>query len=152
MTNAVCNSDNESWFIIHQCRLRAISRNKTTFNFNATVLHPANVIHLRIELFKKANTYMPWLVNETVDICRFLKRPFNLAVITVVNLFKEFTNFNHTCPYVVRHKLLKFAFDSTFTSFITLGTTNCEGLLSEMEYSATFDTNRRIFIDYYVVI
>ncbi|KRG04187.1 uncharacterized protein Dmoj_GI26084 [Drosophila mojavensis] len=34
-------------------------------------------IHYRAELFQKANGYKPWLVNATVDACRFLKRPFH---------------------------------------------------------------------------
>ncbi|XP_017958372.1 uncharacterized protein LOC108652690 [Drosophila navojoa] len=99
MTNAVCESYNESWVVIHKCRVRAISRNKTTFNFNGTFLHPAYKIHYRAELFQKANGYKPWLVNATVDVCRFLKRPFHPFAILLGKLFLEFSNFNHTCPY-----------------------------------------------------
>ncbi|EDV90987.1 GH22192 [Drosophila grimshawi] len=100
MTNAVCTSLNKSWVAIHECRLRAINRHKTTFNFNGTILHPANHISLRYEMFQKANGYKPWLFNTTIDACRYLKKSFNPFVIMVFNLYKEFTNFNHTCPYM----------------------------------------------------
>ncbi|EDV90986.1 GH22194 [Drosophila grimshawi] len=100
MTNAVCTSLNKSWVAIHECRLRAISRHKITFNLNATFLYPANDISVRFEVFQKANGYKPWLFNTSVDACRYVRKPFNPFVIMVVNLFREFTNFNHTCPYV----------------------------------------------------
>ncbi|EDW57319.2 uncharacterized protein Dvir_GJ15149 [Drosophila virilis] len=100
MTNAVCESYNKSWMDIHKCRLRAVSRNKTTFNFNGTVLHPAYNIGVRGELFLKANGYKPWLANVTINVCRFIKKPYNPIAIIVFKLFREFTNFNHTCPYL----------------------------------------------------
>ncbi|KAH8415824.1 hypothetical protein KR222_001518, partial [Zaprionus bogoriensis] len=99
-TNAICKSYNESWFVVHNCRLKAVSRNITTFNFNGTVLHPAYNIGLRAQMFQKANTYLPWLVNTELDVCRFVKRAYNPVVIMVFNLFKEFSNFNHSCPYM----------------------------------------------------
>ncbi|EDW57320.2 uncharacterized protein Dvir_GJ15150 [Drosophila virilis] len=99
-TNAVCESYNKSWMVIHECRLRAVSRNKTTFNFNGTVLHPANDIHVRFELFVKASGYKPWLVNITVDGCRFIKKRFNAFAMLAYKLLAEFSNFNHSCPYL----------------------------------------------------
>lgn len=59
MTNAVCKSYNESWITIETCRIRAVSRNVTTFNFNGTFLHPAYDIGINGQLFKKANGYKP---------------------------------------------------------------------------------------------
>ncbi|KAH8416126.1 hypothetical protein KR222_008626, partial [Zaprionus bogoriensis] len=55
---------------------------------------------VRGELFKKANGYKPWLYKVDIDVCRFIRRPYNPIAILVFNLFKEFSNFNHTCPYV----------------------------------------------------
>ncbi|XP_062139660.1 uncharacterized protein LOC133848205 [Drosophila sulfurigaster albostrigata] len=98
-TNAVCESYNKSWIVINHCRLHAISRNKTVFNFNGTVLYPCNDIFIEAQIFKKANGYKPWLFKTTVDACRFVKK-YNPVAILVYNLFKEFTNVNHTCPYV----------------------------------------------------
>jgi len=41
--------------VIHQCRLRAINRNKYTLNFNGTILHPVYNVALEGKVFKKAN-------------------------------------------------------------------------------------------------
>ncbi|XP_023177090.2 uncharacterized protein LOC111603644 [Drosophila hydei] len=99
-TNVVCNSYNKSWMLIHRCHLKAINRNKTVLNFNGTVLHPANDITVESQFSLKANGYKPWLYKPKFDVCRFLKKPYNPIVILAYNLVKNFTNFNHTCPYV----------------------------------------------------
>ncbi|XP_034102105.2 uncharacterized protein LOC117566668, partial [Drosophila albomicans] len=115
-SNAVCKSFNESWFLIHQCRIKAIKRNVNTLNFNGTVLYPAYDIFVHLQVFKKANGYKPWLFNVTVDGCRFIKRPNSPFAMLIFNLFKDFSNFNHSCPYMgpqlvkgfyLRHELLK---------------------------------------------
>ncbi|XP_068150785.1 uncharacterized protein [Drosophila tropicalis] len=100
MTNAVCLSYNESWVIIHTCRLKAVQRDRTTFNFNGTILKEARDIELHMRVFKRASGYKPWLFHVEMDACRYLRKPYNPFGILVFNLYKEFTNFNHSCPYI----------------------------------------------------
>ncbi|XP_023035653.1 uncharacterized protein LOC111519393 [Drosophila willistoni] len=100
LTNAVCMSYNKSWVVMNTCRLKAISRNKTTFNFNCTILHPVNDFQLHGQIFKRANGYKPWLFNIRIDVCRFLIHPYNPLVSLVYRMAKEYSNFNHTCPYI----------------------------------------------------
>ncbi|KAH8282840.1 hypothetical protein KR054_010129, partial [Drosophila jambulina] len=99
-TNFVCMSYNESWFKFHECRLKAISREKVILNMNGTILRPAHNIHLKLKLFKKANGFKPWLVDISIDVCRFLRSNYDPVLKIVYSFFKEFSNFNHTCPYV----------------------------------------------------
>ncbi|KAH8377719.1 hypothetical protein KR093_006801, partial [Drosophila rubida] len=99
-SNAICESYNQSWVVIHTCRINAISRNKNAFNFNATVLYPCNHIFIDVQLFKKANGYKPWLYKITIDACRFVKKTYNPIAILIYKLFKDYSNINHTCPYV----------------------------------------------------
>ncbi|XP_017016486.1 uncharacterized protein [Drosophila kikkawai] len=114
-TNFVCMSYNESWFKFHQCRLKAISREKVVLNMNGTILHAAHKIHLQVKLFKKASGFKPWLLDTRIDVCHFVRTNYDPAVKIVFSLFKEFSNFNHTCPYVgpqivkdfyLRHELI----------------------------------------------
>ncbi|KAH8417954.1 hypothetical protein KR222_009060, partial [Zaprionus bogoriensis] len=100
LTNAVCGSLNESWYLIHTCRLQAVNRYRTTFNFNGTILHPAYNIEIDAQLLKKENGYKPFLYKIRFDLCRFFKKPFNPLVIIVYKAVRDFINFNHTCPYV----------------------------------------------------
>ncbi|KAH8295689.1 hypothetical protein KR018_003904, partial [Drosophila ironensis] len=100
MTNAVCESYNESWVVIHQCRLKAVSRSKILFNFNGTIHHPASQITNHIRMLKRESGYKPWLINVKIDCCRFMFKPYNSYGIFFFNIWRRFTNINHTCPYV----------------------------------------------------
>ncbi|KAH8377435.1 hypothetical protein KR093_005440, partial [Drosophila rubida] len=99
LTNAVCESYNKSWIIVNECRLRVLGRNKIVFNFNATLLQPTNNIVLHTQIFKKANGYKPWLINYTIDSCRFMRKSYNPFAIYINSIYISFTNFNHTCPF-----------------------------------------------------
>ncbi|XP_017028009.1 uncharacterized protein [Drosophila kikkawai] len=99
LSNVVCGSYNQSWVRINECRLKAISRNKTIFNFNATFLHPTNDIVMHNRMFKRESGYKPWLINTKVNSCQFMIRPYNPFVLFIFKLYKDFSNINHTCPY-----------------------------------------------------
>ncbi|KAH8408677.1 hypothetical protein KR215_010465 [Drosophila sulfurigaster] len=99
-TNAVCDSLNKSHVVINQCRLRAINRNKTVFNLNMTALQPITNCWLRFQVFKRENGYKPWLMKTSWDACRFMKKAYNPFAIIIYRQFKDFSNFNHSCPYV----------------------------------------------------
>ncbi|KAH8307449.1 hypothetical protein KR044_012590, partial [Drosophila immigrans] len=99
LTNVICESLNESWVHIYDCRLKAISRNLTVFNFNATFFYPVNDIILEMQLFKRANGYKPWLLKTAFDSCRSLRTTFNPFGKLVYNLYKNYSNINHTCPF-----------------------------------------------------
>ncbi|KAH8339343.1 hypothetical protein KR074_012380, partial [Drosophila pseudoananassae] len=98
LTNAKCVSFNQSWVRINQCRLKAISRHRTVFNFNATFLHPSRDIWSNYRVFKRESGYKPWLFNIKYDCCRFLRRPYDGFGIFIYKLFRDFSNINHTCP------------------------------------------------------
>ncbi|KRF98705.1 uncharacterized protein Dwil_GK26856 [Drosophila willistoni] len=51
-------------------------------------------------LFKRASGYKPFLINTEIDMCRYFRKPYSLVSKTLMDLFLDFTNFNHTCPYV----------------------------------------------------
>lgn len=87
--------------MFHNCRLKAVSREKVLLNFNGTVLHPANNIIVHVKLFKKANGFKPWLLDVKLDACRFVRTNFHPFVRIIFDLFKDFSTINHTCPYVV---------------------------------------------------
>lgn len=63
------------------------------------MIHPAKAI--TAQMYRKASGYKPWLFNTSVDICQYLKRPHNPIAIMIIKMIRRFTNFNHTCPYVV---------------------------------------------------
>ncbi|KAH8379525.1 hypothetical protein KR009_005429, partial [Drosophila setifemur] len=98
LTNFVCENHNSSALLIQQCRLKAVRRGKVVLNFVATVLKPVDDLTGRFQVLKKANGYKPWLVDRTLDFCRFLDRPYDPYAIFIYKFAKEFSNVNHSCP------------------------------------------------------
>ncbi|KAH8286136.1 hypothetical protein KR054_003184, partial [Drosophila jambulina] len=101
LTNFKCEAYENSFVTINQCRLKAISRNKTILNFNATLAHPATAILMEYQMLKRANGYKPWLFNMKVDGCRFMRRPYDPITVLIYNSYKKYSNVNHTCPFKV---------------------------------------------------
>ncbi|XP_017119608.1 uncharacterized protein LOC108141030 [Drosophila elegans] len=99
-TNFVCKSHNQSWFVFHYCRLKAISRDRVLLNVNGTVLYPAYDIQVHAKIFKKASGFKPWLLDANIDGCRYMRKNYNPFLGIVFSLFQDFSNINHTCPYV----------------------------------------------------
>ncbi|KRF97923.1 uncharacterized protein Dwil_GK26958 [Drosophila willistoni] len=99
-TNAVCLTYDER-YIVNNCRLKAIKRDRVVFNYNATMLEAAHKVSVHTKVLKKANGYKPWIIDFTLDCCRFHRKNYNPFVIMIYNMFKEYSNINHTCPFEV---------------------------------------------------
>ena len=52
-------------------------------------------------LLKKYNGYKPFLINSTIDCCELVKKRNHPLGNMIYDMFKHFSNINHTCPYVV---------------------------------------------------
>lgn len=100
-TNFVCESFNESWVTIKECRLRAVSRNKTTLTTFVFVTEPAYDIFVRIRVLKKANGYKPWIMDYLIDGCKFMRQRHHPFGKILWNFVKDVSTINHSCPYVV---------------------------------------------------
>jgi len=87
--------------VFHTCRLKAIRRDRVLLNINGTILHPADNISIHAQIFKKASGFKPWLLNAKVDGCRFMRRNYNPIIGIIFDLFQDFSNINHSCPFVV---------------------------------------------------
>ncbi|XP_070133122.1 uncharacterized protein [Drosophila bipectinata] len=99
-SNVVCHSYNESWVLFDTCRLKAVSRERVLLNIKTNILHPTNDIKLHVKMWKKASGFKPWLLDSTVDCCRYMKKSYNPFANIVFNIYKDFSNLNHSCPYV----------------------------------------------------
>ncbi|XP_017058842.1 uncharacterized protein LOC108099731 [Drosophila ficusphila] len=140
-SNFQCKSYNESWFVFNYYRLKAVSRDRVLLNMNGTILHPAYNIKAHVKVYKKANGFKPWVLEATTDACSFIKKRSDPFLRIVYNIFKEFTNINHSCPYV-GHQLLKDFYLKR--ELLVLPLPSGEYLLAMRWYfdkELTFDTN-----------
>ncbi|KAH8285219.1 hypothetical protein KR054_006375, partial [Drosophila jambulina] len=99
-TNLVCVSYNKSWFVYSTCRLKAVSRDRVTMNAIGTIMQRVDNFQLHYQVLKKASGIKPWILEGKIDVCRFLRRNYNPFARLIFDLFKEFTNFNSTCPLI----------------------------------------------------
>lgn len=87
MTNTVCESYNKTIVVFTECRLKAISRNKTTL----TVLVNLTRIY----------GYKPWLMDYRTDLCKLLLKINHPVAKLLLDLLKDTLSFNHPCPFEV---------------------------------------------------
>ncbi|KAH8323201.1 hypothetical protein KR067_000485, partial [Drosophila pandora] len=109
MTNVVCKSHNQSWIVFELCRLKAVGRDKVVLNFIGNVLHPTNSVQVHFDILKKANGFKPWVISTKLDACRYMRKKYNPIATFIIRFLAEFSNINHTCPYVglyLRHEFL----------------------------------------------
>ncbi|XP_064540341.1 uncharacterized protein LOC135429800 [Drosophila montana] len=112
-TNVICETRNKSLVIVDQCRLRALSRNKTILNIGVELLHPVRNLYINWKLYKRENGYKPWLGQYTVDYCAFMRRVNHPVIKLLYDIIQDFTNLNHTCPFVGKIVVKDFFWDTT---------------------------------------
>ncbi|KAH8397283.1 hypothetical protein KR215_011656, partial [Drosophila sulfurigaster] len=100
LTNVICKIHNTTWIHLYECRLKPISRNVTVFNLNGTLDYPVHAITLNLQMFKRANGWKPWLLKTTYDSCLGFRTLCNPIGKYFFNLYRNYSNFNHSCPYV----------------------------------------------------
>ncbi|KAH8250159.1 hypothetical protein KR026_006425, partial [Drosophila bipectinata] len=105
-SNFECQSYNKSMYIVNNCRLKAVSRDRIEVHYNGALLRPAHKVKLHLKVYKRESGYKPWLLETTVDACRFLRKNYNPLAKLLYRTVQEFTNMNHTCPYEVSPKPL----------------------------------------------
>ncbi|KAH8301934.1 hypothetical protein KR044_000963 [Drosophila immigrans] len=99
-TNLKCAFKNASIGEFELCEIKAVNRTHKYINIH-TKLHilPINYATTSLRLMRYDHGYKPFFVNITFDACKYLKNQGNPFVNVFFNIFKGFSNLNHTCPY-----------------------------------------------------
>lgn len=62
---------------------------------------------MNAQFFRKSHDYRPFLYNDTVDVCGFLKKQNQYKFWKRIYSFVlPYTNANHSCPYNVRENYM----------------------------------------------
>uniref|UniRef100_A0A1I8PF82 Uncharacterized protein n=1 Tax=Stomoxys calcitrans TaxID=35570 RepID=A0A1I8PF82_STOCA len=99
-TNLECETFNKSVASFEKCQLKALGRHNVSANVNIKInVLPVDNVMLNAQLFHKGSGYRPFLYNDTLDFCRFMKNPKRWMFWKIVwDAVKPHTNMNHTCP------------------------------------------------------
>ncbi|XP_016977667.1 uncharacterized protein LOC108043465 [Drosophila rhopaloa] len=101
ITNLKCKTVNKDLAEFEYCSIKAINR---TYKYvSGKFKHyklPIKRIKVNFGLYKRFNGYKPFLYNQTVDACLFLKnQKSNPVAKYFYDFLKGVSNLNHTCPY-----------------------------------------------------
>jgi len=88
-------------------------------------INQPDVLQVQLQVFKKdySNKFQPFLINVVLNVCDlFSKRSFMPYGLMILKVAKQFSNFNHSCPFS-GHLLARDAYlpDSSFPNFFPLG-------------------------------
>ncbi|XP_043649712.1 uncharacterized protein LOC122617790 isoform X2 [Drosophila teissieri] len=73
-TNVQCESLDKDFVLFEYCFLKSVNRSFKYVSVKGKLLQiPITKVKLQITLYKRVNSYMPFLYNITFDGCRFLK-------------------------------------------------------------------------------
>ncbi|XP_073835036.1 uncharacterized protein [Musca autumnalis] len=100
-TKLECKDNDKSLVDFKHCQLKAVGRNRIAMQVQAELMEPLHDgLQINAELFRKSHDFRPFLYNDTMDFCGFMKNPnrFMFWKILVQDMVK-YTNLNHTCPY-----------------------------------------------------
>ncbi|KRK01152.1 uncharacterized protein LOC26536161 isoform X1 [Drosophila yakuba] len=100
-TNALCESLDKDFALFDYCFLKSINRTLKYVSLKVNLLKiPVTKVKVKFGLYKRVNSYMPFLYNITFDACRFLKSSNpNPIALYFYSIFQDYSNINHTCPF-----------------------------------------------------
>ncbi|KAM8710955.1 hypothetical protein ACLKA7_017568 [Drosophila subpalustris] len=108
-TNLKCTALNESLTEIKQCRIKAFNRTHKYIMFHSNLkVKPINNITVNFKIMRYDHGYKPFFVDITLDGCKFMKNQKNLIAKMLFDTIKHKTNLNHTCPFDVNFKIMRY--------------------------------------------
>ncbi|XP_037911875.1 uncharacterized protein LOC119652012 [Hermetia illucens] len=86
------------------CSIKALSRYRTAINVEGYLLKPFDDILVNMRIFKKNSvTYLPYMVNVTTNVCKFLSGgsvgAAGFYTRFMIGWINKYSNINHSCPY-----------------------------------------------------
>ncbi|KMY98676.1 uncharacterized protein LOC27207327 [Drosophila simulans] len=101
LKNVVCESLDTSYSDFKRCEMKVIGRGVTAFymiwKFYSV---PIDNFELNLSLHKRSIGYRPFLFNQSLDYCYYMRSPKAYPLIYMLHKsFLSTSNINHSCPY-----------------------------------------------------
>ncbi|XP_017140467.1 uncharacterized protein LOC108154647 [Drosophila miranda] len=99
--NIKCKCYEKSYCEFKKCELKVLGRGIVGLNMHVQAKQlPIHRVKFQVTTFRRFNGYRPFLYNVTVDVCGFVKNPKRFPFFIMVHdAIRNFSNFNHSCPY-----------------------------------------------------
>ncbi|XP_023179640.2 uncharacterized protein LOC111605384 [Drosophila hydei] len=100
-TNLKCNSSDPEFARFDKCKLNVIGRGIVAVDILIVMLKvPIDNVFINWSIWRRYNSFQPFLYNASCDFCQLLARPHRIAFESLVlAAIQTRSNVNHTCPY-----------------------------------------------------
>ncbi|KAH8380224.1 hypothetical protein KR009_009569, partial [Drosophila setifemur] len=101
LQNVICKSLDTSYAEFTRCEMKVVRRGVAAFFMHCKVYKlPVTNADVSVSLLKKSNGYRPFLFNQTLDYCYYMRNPQAYPLIySMHKAFMPYSNINHSCPY-----------------------------------------------------
>uniref|UniRef100_A0A6P4FX27 Uncharacterized protein LOC108053807 n=1 Tax=Drosophila rhopaloa TaxID=1041015 RepID=A0A6P4FX27_DRORH len=101
LKNVNCESFDTSYWDFHRCEMKIVRRGVAAFYMIWKIYKlPINNAIINVSLYKKSNGYRPFLFNQSVDFCYYMRNPQAHPLMSMLHkAFMPASNINHSCPY-----------------------------------------------------
>ncbi|XP_037722444.1 uncharacterized protein LOC119555236 [Drosophila subpulchrella] len=101
LQNVVCESFDPSISEFSRCEMKIVQRGVSAFYMIwKWYKKPINNFNVNLSFHKKSNGYLPFLFNQTLDYCYYMRNPKAHPLIYMMHKpFLPVSNINHSCPY-----------------------------------------------------
>ncbi|XP_016965225.1 uncharacterized protein LOC108034778 [Drosophila biarmipes] len=101
LQNVVCETLDTSVSEFTRCEMKIIRRGVAAFYMDWKLNKvPINNVDINVALYKKSNGYRPYLFNQSLDFCYYMRKPQAHPLIHMLHrVFLPASNINHSCPY-----------------------------------------------------
>ncbi|XP_059217521.1 uncharacterized protein LOC131994711 [Stomoxys calcitrans] len=99
-TDCLLNAHEQCNLRTEKCYLKARARDTVSFHLYAEMHQlPLTNMTVNAQLFVKGNGYRPFLYNDTLDFCKFVKNPNRYMFWKIIyEIQKPYSTVNHSCP------------------------------------------------------
>ncbi|XP_016964800.1 uncharacterized protein LOC108034427 [Drosophila biarmipes] len=99
-TNLKCATKDIKFANFSKCYIKAVNRTHKYMDLHVN-LYQKNVdnVTVKVKLMRQDHGFKPFLVDVTIDACKFLKNQRQPMVKMLFDMYKRSSNLNHTCPY-----------------------------------------------------
>uniref|UniRef100_A0A1I8MX68 Uncharacterized protein n=1 Tax=Musca domestica TaxID=7370 RepID=A0A1I8MX68_MUSDO len=109
-----CETTDDSLVKFDRCSVDKNAKNQMAWNVDLQLLQVVRTVEIEAKLLRKVNKkFQPFLYEDTVDLCDFLKRQQKRHIFwgRVYKMALKYSNLNHSCPFDHSIVIRDFLFD-----------------------------------------
>ncbi|XP_060658049.1 uncharacterized protein LOC132792632 [Drosophila nasuta] len=114
----ICNAIDKDVGEFTQCRINLVGRNKKVANIHYLPKIIIDDFEAEGQFYQRTNGWHPFLYKIKFNPCEFMIKPYNFLAKLAYSYIRNYTNFNHTCPYPANEPIKLSNYDIEVNEFL----------------------------------